>query len=607
MATFLEIALWNAAAAAVLALAAAAVSRLFRRPALTHTLWVLVLLKLVTPPLVPFSLTLPGAEVRPAPPPEEPAALAPDDADPIPADAAWEGEEAPAVGLPEPGPVPAVAPPVDWSRWAGLAWLFGSVLWGAWVAWHVIRFRRVLRLARLAPGRLQEEAETLARRLGLRRCPDVWLVPGAVSPMVWGLGGRPCLLFPTGLLDRLDAGGRAALLAHELAHVRRRDHWVRLLELAATGLYWWHPALWWARRELHEAEEQCCDAWAVWALGGDARPYALALLQAVAFVSQARPPLPLGASGVGQVSHLKRRLAMVMQGKTSRSLSWAGLGVVLGLGLLLLPLFPALGQQPPARVPAADPDLPGAERDRGNRDKQIDDLKKILAVLEAQKAQEAAGQDTKDARAQALQAQLRELDRAMAAKKKELAELMVQADRVRTQLKELETRPDPRQRNRAPAGALPPKASDGRVEDLEKKLDRIQKELEELRRELRPDRTPRLRTGFPGGPATPEPPPAALPPARGAPAAPGTSLPSRVPPPPDTDDALPVPTPPAPPSLVPRGVAPPAPPTTPLPPADVAPPGATPPPPSTTPLPPSRAIPPAADTAPPPATTTPRS
>jgi beta-lactamase regulating signal transducer with metallopeptidase domain len=590
MATFLEIVLWNAAAAAVLALAAAAASRLFRRPALTHMLWLLVLLKLVTPPLVPFPLTLPAAEDRPAPPTESFVAAAPaDDADPPAADSAPEGDEVLPATLPEPDPVRAATPAVDWGRWAGLAWLLGSALWGAWVMWHVARFRRVLRRARRAPGRLRDEAEALARRLGLRRCPEVWLVPGAVSPMVWGLGGRPCLLFPAGLLDRLDAGGWAALLAHELAHVRRRDHWVRLLELVATGLYWWHPALWWARRELHEAEEQCCDAWAVWALGGDARPYALALLQAVAFVSQARLPLPLGASGVGQVSHLKRRLTMVMQGKTSRSLSWAGLAVVGGLALLLLPLFPALGQQPPPPRPdlPADPAAPGADRNQ-----QIEELKRLLRKLEAERAHEAgalAERDVRAAQADVLQAQLKELERAMAAKKKELEDLQVKANRLRTQLKEMEAGGAHRDANRVPApGAVRPPAAD-RVNDVEKKLDRLQKELEELRRELRQDRTAPRGGGFPGGPTPPEPPPVRRP-AGEAPAAP------TLPPAPAGADRAPA----APAPLAPPGALPPVP-TTPPPPPGAAPSGTPP----AAPLPPSRALPPTTDP-PPPTGTTPR-
>jgi beta-lactamase regulating signal transducer with metallopeptidase domain len=605
MATLLQIALWNAAAAAVLALVAAAAARLFRRPALTHTLWVLVLLKLVTPPFIPFSLTLPtfsgrAGDVSPlmAPAAEVPVAPAPDEPEPPAADVPEGGEDALPAALPEPDPTPSVVSAVDWDQWAMVAWLLGSALWAAWVVWHVLRFRRVLRLARLAPGPLQGEAEALARRMGLRKCPDVWLVPGAVSPMVWALARRPCLLFPTGLLDRLDAGGRAAVLAHELAHVRRRDHWVRLLELAATGLYWWHPALWWARRELHEAEEQCCDAWAVWALGGEARPYALALVQAVAFVSQARLPLPLGASGVGQVSHLKRRLAMVMQGKTSRSLSWAGLGVVCGLGLLLLPLFPALGQQPPQLTPGALE--PPREVPRDARDRQIEELRRVLRALEVQRDRDhvvRVGEDEPED--QNLQAQLKELQRVIAAKRKELADLQAKAERLQAQLQERTSRPraDAGPRNRTPAPPAAPRSPAGRVEDLEKKLDQIQKDLDELRRELRPGRVAPGRRPAPSPDSAPA--PAPRPPSITAPADPALPTAPVLPPGPAGDTAPLPPTPAA--APLPAGGA--LPPAAPIPPA---PPGAIPSAAPLPPTPPANPIPPAGDT-PPRTLTVPRS
>jgi beta-lactamase regulating signal transducer with metallopeptidase domain len=495
MGALVEIGLWNAAGSALLALLVAAASRLVRRPALAHTLWLLVLLKLVTPPLVPFALPWPADNVPAVPSAAEPLA----DADLPPAEMAEDVVD-------EVAPLPPAAG-VPWQWWAGLGWLTGSVLWTVGAAWHVVRFGRVLRRARRAPGPLQEKARELARRLGLRRCPDVWLVPGTVSPMVWALGRRPCLLFPSGLLGRLDEAGRAALLAHELAHVYRRDHWVRLLELAATGLFWWHPVLWWARRELHEAEEQCCDAWAVWALGGDGRPYALALLQAVAFVSRARLPLPAGASGsIGQFSHLKRRLAMVMQGNTSRSLSWAGLGAVLALGLLLLPLFPALGQD---RAPDPKPRPETADPARDVRDREVEALKEYIRALELRRA---TAKETPKAEDGVLEKQLREVEAVIAVRQLELRKLEATAADLRARLKGAkpveEAAPDvrPPQRPRtgysapklAPetdprtgqilnrtAPMPPPKTAEGRMSDLEKKLDQLQKELDLLRRELK--------------------------------------------------------------------------------------------------------------------------
>jgi hypothetical protein len=327
------------------------------------------------------------------------------------------------------------------------------------------------------------------------------MVPGAVVPMVWALGRRPCLLFPVGLLDLLDGAARAALLAHELAHVRRRDHWVRLLELAATGLFWWNPVLWWARRELHEAEEQCCDAWAVWATGGDGRPYALALLQAVAFVSHVRLPLPAGASGsIGNVSHLKRRLAMVMQGNTSRSLSWAALAAVFGLALLLLPLFPAIGQDRPAATPAREAP-PFADFTDDGQDKEVEALKlKLRELIDAQTRNRVARERVAADQVVGVKARLQEVEKVIAVKKKEIADLQAEAEKLRALLRD----PDPaaekaRSNNFIPAGPNArwstqdpaQKSSPGRIEDLEKKLDRIQKDLEDLRRELRP----KQRTG----------------------------------------------------------------------------------------------------------------
>src|SRR5207253_3162004 len=78
-------------------------------------------------------------------------------------------------------------------------------------------------------------------QLGLRRCPEVRLVPGRVAPMLWAGGGRPLLLLPERLAEHLGGDRLDTVLTHELAHLRRRDHWVRRLEFVALGLYWWLP------------------------------------------------------------------------------------------------------------------------------------------------------------------------------------------------------------------------------------------------------------------------------------------------------------------------------------------------------------------------------
>jgi hypothetical protein len=108
-------------------------------------------------------------------------------------------------------------------------------------------------------------------------------------------------------------------------------------------LYWWNPICWWARHELREAEEQCCDAWVMWALPGSFKKYASALLEAVEFVS-VRPSAPLLASGMGQFGDLRRRLTMLKQGEVARALTWSGLAAACGAGALLLSIAPTLAQ-----------------------------------------------------------------------------------------------------------------------------------------------------------------------------------------------------------------------------------------------------------------------
>jgi beta-lactamase regulating signal transducer with metallopeptidase domain len=487
-----EVGLWNAAAAAVLAVAAAAASRVARRPALAHALWLLVLLKLVTPPVVPFRV--------PWPEPEEVAtAAAPvdlPDADLAGPEGPLPAEDEVTAGFVEPAEAVAAPAAFPWAEWAAAAWLGGSALWFGWVAVQVRRFGRLLRHARRADAALQAEAEALAARLGLRRCPPVWVVPGAVSPMVWSVGRAPCLLFPAALLGRLEAEGRAALLAHELAHVRRGDHRVRLLEVVVAGLYWWCPVVWWARHRLREAEEECCDAWVVWALEGNARAYALALVQAVTFVSEARSALPAGASGIGPVPSLKRRLHMILNGKTPRALSWFGLSAVLGLGLLLLPLFPARGQ-PPAPKSADEPGLPRKQ----SREEQIEALKRALELLEktdaaeekraveALKAYRAAVQRkqdvAKDADVEALHADAAKLKVTIEMRRRELADLEAKYAAVTTKLKELSEKPRESKRKEAPDSKKGEAGADKKGADIEMRLDRLMKEIEELRKEMR--------------------------------------------------------------------------------------------------------------------------
>jgi RND family efflux transporter MFP subunit len=171
-------------------------------------------------------------------------------------------------------------------------------------------------------------------------------------------------VLPEELWGLLDAAQRDAILAHELAHLKRRDHWVRRLEAVACGLYWWDPVAWWARREVERAEERCCDAWVLWALPTSAGAYAEALVMTAAYLSGLRQPLPLGASGVGRISSLKGRLQMILSDPTTvpvkRTAPWA----LLVLGAFSLPLLPAptWGGTPLTAAPGAAVQVPSGDQ-----------------------------------------------------------------------------------------------------------------------------------------------------------------------------------------------------------------------------------------------------
>jgi len=111
----------------------------------------------------------------------------------------------------------------------------------ALAAWRFARFRRLLDWAEPPPPELAARTAALAARLGLAHVPRLLVVPARIPPMLWPEPGGARLLLPRELLAELTPAERDALLAHELAHVRRRDHWVRLVETLATSLFWWYP------------------------------------------------------------------------------------------------------------------------------------------------------------------------------------------------------------------------------------------------------------------------------------------------------------------------------------------------------------------------------
>jgi hypothetical protein len=178
--------------------------------------------------------------------------------------------------------------------------------------------------------------------------------------MLTTLHWRGLVLLPSDLLRGLPEPQQASIIAHELAHFLRRDHWVRWVEFVVVGVYWWHPVAWLARRQLQQAEESCCDAWVLSVFPDQSRGYAQALMAAVDFLSEVRTPAPAGACGFGQFHSLRRRLEMILKRTWRPELSVVGRMTLITVALGVLTWTPRAFSQsaPPSRrapIAAAEP------------------------------------------------------------------------------------------------------------------------------------------------------------------------------------------------------------------------------------------------------------
>ena len=378
---FVTAGLVNGGLAALVACVALLMTKLWRNPYFARIAWLAVLLKFVTPPMlfIPVAapwLLPPGAEIpatalelivvaeegprasTPAPLPAAEAVVAnPADADAAPA-TAWRDNEPPTAAQ----RLAQLASQLDWSETLqplGVAWLAGSALLGCLALLRIYRFHRLVSRSALAPASLLTRTEEIAARLGLRATPRVWVVPSRIAPLVWSLGRRSTIVVPTALVESLDGDAMDAIIAHELTHLKRRDGWARWLELAAVIAYWWHPVAWFARRCVHEAEEQCCDADALRSFPTLRRGYGRALIETLELLASDSRLVP-GATGWGSRRSLRRRFELIGRQKGATPLRAAVRSGCWAVIAILCVSAPIADSSEPTVVKPAKP-LPSSE------------------------------------------------------------------------------------------------------------------------------------------------------------------------------------------------------------------------------------------------------
>jgi beta-lactamase regulating signal transducer with metallopeptidase domain/tetratricopeptide (TPR) repeat protein len=345
-----------------------------RRPHLAYALWMLVVLKCLTPPLWSSPTGLfSWAQVR---------TVAPIAESPLPrvdtvastakpetfrdrmlrirehsASSSTPSNTETAAGVPKVDLIASAEPPrhwnVSWTAVVAAIWLLGVLTLAGVLLW---KWRAVglavQRSGRPADPELALLAMRTAERLGLRRAVPLRIVSEPIGPAVFGLW-RPEIVIPEAIVagtlrvpsaasstsSRLQPGGRhteipqcwggsstatptyrcagylAPILAHELVHVRRGDAYVGVLQMIVQVLWWFHPLVWWMNREMCRRREQCCDEEAVAGIGCSGATYARCLLDTLEMELQCgrgrRRPLS-AVPGVGSAEVTTTRLEHIM-------------------------------------------------------------------------------------------------------------------------------------------------------------------------------------------------------------------------------------------------------------------------------------------------------
>ncbi|KAA0140748.1 M48 family metalloprotease [Gimesia chilikensis] len=200
---------------------------------------------------------------------------------------------------------------VSWLRvglwsWAGVAACIATVM--------LIRFLRCWRMIRSAGAvqcpELEEMLVRLAQELGVKRQVRLMVTQSRIGPAVVGLW-RPTILLPAAIAEARSPAELEPILAHELIHIRRGDLWIGLLQLLAAIVWWFHPLVWLTGRRLKYEMEQCCDEEVLAELNCDPRLYAAGLLEILELKQTLRtvPVVP----GVRPLEITSKRMERIMR------------------------------------------------------------------------------------------------------------------------------------------------------------------------------------------------------------------------------------------------------------------------------------------------------
>jgi TonB family protein len=212
--------------------------------------------------------------------------------------------------------------------WIGGVCILSARLLGGWA----VARRLAMTTRQPVEADVEALAARVAERLGVRRFVRLAESSVVAVPIVIGWL-KPVVLVPSAAVAGLPPAHLEALLAHELAHVRRHDYLVNLLQSAIETLLFYHPAVWWVSGRVRQEREHCCDDEAVAVC--DRIVYVRALTNLAAMTVQTR--LALAATDGSLLRRVRRLLTSAPDQRASGG--WLSMAIV---GVVLTGLTPAL-------------------------------------------------------------------------------------------------------------------------------------------------------------------------------------------------------------------------------------------------------------------------
>ncbi len=221
-------------------------------------------------------------------------------------------------------------------------WAAGVSLLSCRLVGGLLRLRRWRREASPASPQWDERLRSLAERLRVGRDVSLLVSDRLQVPSAWGVV-RPVVVLPASLLLHAPVEQVEAILLHELAHVRRHDYLVNLLQSVVETVLFYHPAVWWVSSVVRREREHCCDDVVVQTLN-DPLPYARALLH----LAERRQLAPLPSLSVHGSPLMKRIHRILNPEVTSSRVSpfWPSLAALAVVGGVLGFTYRAEAQAP---------------------------------------------------------------------------------------------------------------------------------------------------------------------------------------------------------------------------------------------------------------------